>query len=62
MNRIIGKMSDWMLGRMVPATDAKAEITTLEWAGCCGDIKTCRFCTAGTSHCRCAVCSDPRCT
>lgn len=59
MTRIIGKMSDWMLGRVVPEASARAaDVGTQAWAGCC-DWQICRFCSE--VRCWCAQCLDLRC-
>ncbi|MEV0646228.1 hypothetical protein AB0I28_13285 [Phytomonospora sp. NPDC050363] len=58
MDRIIGKVGDWMLRRVVPKTAARA--CAVELAGCC-DFKICRFCCSGTGDCWCAGCTGPRC-
>jgi len=60
MTRMIGKMSDWMLGRVVPTANAQAGDVGVQvyWAGCC-DFQICYFCSS--VRCWCAQCGDLRC-
>ncbi|MBB5785354.1 hypothetical protein ACIHFD_46025 [Nonomuraea sp. NPDC051941] len=59
MNRLFGKVSDFMLGLVVPRAEAAAYAPPPEWIGCC-DFQICKF-RSGSGVIACAQCLDPRC-